>query len=108
MYKPTTFHHRVLLHGSVDQAGEHWLQKLVGQHRVGGLGQVRDHHRHKHLVTLLSESLIGCSHLHIVAAVVHGLGKRPNNILQRIVALEYDKFRLTESLKKPVGVEGKR
>ena len=59
---------------------------------------------------ILSEKLMRCStsHLHIVAAVIHGLGKRPNNILQRIVALEYDKFRLTESLKKPVGVEGKR
>ena len=41
------------------------------------------------------------SHLHIVAAVIHGLGKRPNNILQRIIAigLEYYKFRSTESLK---------
>ena len=49
LYKPARLDHRILLHGSVDEAGQDRFQKLRGQQGLLRLGQVGDHHRYQHL-----------------------------------------------------------
>ena len=49
LYKPARLDHRILLHGSVDEAGKNRFEKIRRKQGVGGLGQVGDHHRYQHL-----------------------------------------------------------